>query len=330
MDKKDYEEKAKRAIMSEEGNTDNSQPQENPNPNPEYKSLGKVIPRTLKDRESTDEQIEFQKTLGYTDLLLENLPSTGRFYPIGTKISIRPANVREIRHFSTMEELNPFDVDDKLNSLLIACSRIDLGNKKGSFKDLLEEDRIYIILSIKEMTFKQGENKLTLRGKCSRCETENAYELKTNNLQYYDEDETIGKYYDENERCYVFRTKESGVIKMVPPLIGVMKTVTDYIREKEEKKEAWDKSFMQILPYIVKDWRNFDSKSIFNYEVDFQGWNIKKFNLIFSLAEKMKVGVKEELKHPCANCGEEVTIPISFPGGVKALFVDKSFPDELL
>lgn len=320
MEELSKEELAKKAILEEENSVNAEQVKP-----VEYKSLGKVIPR-----QPSNEQAEFQSNLGYTELVLNNLPSGGRFYPIGTKILIRPAAVREIRHFSTMEELNPFDVDDKLNSILVACCRIELGSKKGSHKDILEEDRIFIILSIKEMTFKQGENRLTLNAKCTKCDTENAYELKTNNLQYYTENDTIGKYYDETERCYVIRTKNSGTIKMNPPVVGVMKTITDYIREKEEKKESWDKSFMQVLPYLVKEWRGFDSKSIFNYEVDFQGWNTKKFSTVFSLAEKMKIGVKEELLHPCTNCGEEVTIPISFPGGVKALFVDKSFEDELL
>ena len=324
MAKQDYEEAAKREILSQEGEIP---PQVvHPEGVPEYKTLGKVQTRKALD----ETQSGFQDSLGYIELKLEYLPSGGRFYPQGTKILIRAATVKEIRHFSTMEELNAFDVDDKLNSILIGCCKVNLGTKMGSYKDILEEDRIYIILSIKEATFKQGENKITLAAKCTKCDTENAYDLKTNNLQYYEEDNNIGRYYSEDDRCYNIQTKTLGNIKMNPPSIGVMKVVTDYIRGKEEKREPWDKAFMQLLPYIVKEWRGFDSKMIFDYEVDFQSWGVKKFNVIYSLAEKMKVGVKEELKYPCLNCGEEVTIPISFPGGIKALFVDKSFEDELL
>jgi len=35
----------------------------------------------------------------------------------------------------------------------------------------------------------------------------------------------------------------------------------------------------------------------------------------------MKVGVKQELSYSCANCGEEVKVPIEFEGGLKSLFL---------
>lgn len=317
--RKDYEEKARKAILNEEKKEEGT-----------YKSLGKAQSPKHAKPELDDETKKITEKYGYTNLMLENLPSEGKFYPMGTTISIRSAKVQEIKHFSTIEETNLWDVDDKLNSILIACTRVDFANKKGSYKDILEEDRIYVILSIRELTFAKGENKMTLKAVCKQCDFDNSYELKTPNLQYFDENEKITKYYDEVDRVYTIQTKTLGNIKMSPPNIGVMKVITEYIREKEEAKEKWDKAFVQLLPYVVKDWRGFDKKSIFDYLVDFQGWNLKKFNLIFSLAEMMRVGVKQELLHPCENCGAEVTVPVTFPGGIKALFVDGSIDDELL
>lgn len=333
-EKKDYEEAAKRAILNEEDNL-TEEDKENVSVSKvvsekEYRSLGKAQNPKFKKPELDDETRAVSERYGYVDIKLENLPSKGRFYPIDTKISIRAAKVQEIKHFSTIEETNLWDVDDKLNSILIACTRVDFGERKASYKDILEEDRIYVILSIRELTFVKGENKMTLKGVCDSCDFENSYELKTTNLQYFDENEKIEKYYDEVNRQYTVLTKSVGTIEMSPPTIGIMKVITDYIREKEEKKEKWDKSFIQLLPYMVKDWRGFDKKVIFDYQVDFQGWSLTKFNVIYGLAEKMRVGVKQEMIHPCENCGAEVTVPISFPGGIKALFVSIELDDELL
>ena len=51
-----------------------------------------------------------------------------------------------------------------------------LPGKQMSFKDLKEEDRIFIIMAIRELTFSKGENNLVLKPVCKECNHEN--ELK--------------------------------------------------------------------------------------------------------------------------------------------------------
>ena len=58
--------------------------------------------------------------------------------------------------------------------------------------------------------------------------------------------------------------------------------------------------------------------------------NASKYSVIFRLAEKMKVGVKPELKHICPGCGTEVSAPLEFPDGIKSLFVIPDISGELL
>jgi hypothetical protein len=43
-----------------------------------------------------------------------------------------------------------------------------------------------------------------------------------------------------------------------------------------------------------------------------------------------KVGVKEKFNTICEKCHSEVTTPISFPGGIKGLFVVSDISGELL
>ena len=103
-----------------------------------------------------------QSLTGYVKLDLINFPSSGQFYREDFEIHIRAARVGEIREFSTLDEENILDVDEKLNSLLVNCTKIMYGNQRGSYRDVLEEDRIYLILSIRELTIKDGENKLMM------------------------------------------------------------------------------------------------------------------------------------------------------------------------
>jgi hypothetical protein len=288
--------------------------------------LGRV---TSHIRDKEEELKEVNERIGYINLLMSNLPSKGRFYRNDMRISIRAAKVLEIREFSTMDENSIMDVDEKLNSILNSCCRIEYGGRRGSHKDILEEDRLFIILSIRELTFANGENKLMINAKCNTCKHDNSYELRTNILQYHNTNE-YDKYYDDEYRAFKFETKSSGNIVMAPPTIGVMRSVTEYIKEKEEKKEAWDKSFLQLLPYLQREWRGFDKNSIFNANVEFNGWGPTKYSTVYRLAEKIRVGVKQELTCSCESCEGEVTVPITFPGGVKSLFIISDLSGELL
>lgn len=301
-----------------------------------YKSLGNIKERHHNYEDEDDIRLERVKSrIGYVELVQENLPSKGRFYPLDTKIYIRAASVKEVRSFSTIDETNPLDIDEKLNDILLTCTKVEMGSRRGSYKDILEEDRLFLILSIRELTFKDGENKLMLTPnkidcKSDECAMDKKYELRTKDLQCYDSDEIVEKYYSETERVFVITTRSSGIIRMAPPTIGVMRVVTDYIKKREQEKKSWDKAFLQIVPYLQRDWRGFDDKALFNLEVEYQGWNMTKYTTIFRLAEKMRIGVKQDMVHECDKCGAEVIVPVDFPGGIKSLFVISDLDIELL
>lgn len=265
--------------------------------------------------------------LGYHNVDMDSLFSKGRFYPQDTKISIRSAKVAEIRHFSTMDETNLFDIEEKLNGIVKGCARIESPTKKLSYKDLLEEDRIAIILAIRDLTFPEAENKLMLKAENSYGVTQDV-ELATQNLMGTIIPEEIEKYYDAVARCFRIQTKSSGEILMRPPSIGVMEIVTKYIKEQQESRKRWDQSFVQILPYIQLDWRGFNTKEVFNQEVAFQGWNEKKYMVMYRLAEKMKIGAQPEMEVDVD--GELVKLPLDFPGGIKSLFIISDLAGELL
>jgi len=298
--------------------------------------LGSVDPNRMKRVTADDPEIRrIQELTGYIRLDLNLLPSAGLYYRHDLEIHIRAARVGEIRNFSTIDETNPKDVDDKLNSILASCTKVKYGNQHGSYKDILEEDRVYIILSIRELTFKDGEAKLMMpvnKKNCfsSTCKKEESVELKVKNLLFQKVDSSIEKYYNEENRCYSIQTKNYGIIDMAPPTIGVMRALTDYARDKENNNSNWDKSLLAILPYLQREWRGLDEKAIFSIMVDLQGWDVSKFSLVYRIAEMMRIGIESEMVNECNTCGAEVTVPLTFPGGIKSLFIIQNIDSQLL
>lgn len=312
------EEEIKNVVTGETSNNLNDPYLENAN---KIKDLtGKEGLGNVKHMKSESE-LNSDMLLGWHPIHVEDLPSSGRFYNDGIKINIRAAKVAEIRHWSTLNERDLYDIDDKINHIIQNCTRISHEKRMLSWKDILEEDRFYIILAIRDLTFKDGENKISVSDQCPHCGTQNKFEINTSTLQKSELDEDIEKYYDPVEKLYNIKTKSYGVIKMKPPTIGVMQVVTKYIEEKQRNNAYYDKSHLQLFPYLHREWRGLKDKSIFDAEVDFQGWDEKKYMLIYRIAEKMRVGIQPELKQSCTGCAEEVTARIDFQDGIKSIFI---------
>jgi len=265
--------------------------------------------------------------LGWHLVDLEELPSKGRFYPKDMEIKIRAARVAEVRQFSTMDENNIIDIDDKLNSIVQSCVTVSASKSRVSFKDICEEDRFFIILSIRDLTFPEPENALKVN---FIAKSGNKYdiEIKRDYFNYFTIPDELEKYYDPELRGFLVKTRSYGEIFMKPPCIGIMQEVTKYIKDKQEKGINIDQSVLQIVPFISTDWRNFNQKKIFEMEVEMNGWDNTKYSLIYRLAEKMKIGIQPEMN--VAVEGEETSVPINFRDGIKSIFIVQDFSGELL
>ena len=296
---------------------------ENPT-NEEPTNLGRVNMSRFQPEEARDADFH----LGYMNLPLTSLPSGGMFYPNGTEISIRAAKVAEIRHFSTVDETNILDVDDKLNTIVEACVRITNDKKRLSYKDLCEEDRFFIILSIRDLTFPEPESMLSVDHVSKKTGEKHTIEIKKEYFQYFQIPETLDKYYNPESKSFTIETKSYGIIEMRPPSIGIMQRMTAYIKERQEKGGKVDQSVLQILPYMVSEWRGFTDKQIFDFEVEMNGWSSKKYSVVYKLVEQMKVGIQPNM---LVNIGDEwEEVPITFRDGIKSLFIVQDIAGELL
>lgn len=291
--------------------------------NANSENLGSVNMDRFKQPEAKDADV----VLGYHSIPMDTLPSAGMFYVEGTELSIRSAKVAEIRHFSTMDENNILDVDEKLNAILESCTRVTSKNKRMSYKDLLEEDRFFLILSIRDLTFPEPESQLSV-DHTDKKGNSHKIEVAKDNFTYFKVPENLDKYYDRDERTFLIETKSFGTIRMAPPTIGIMQKMTAYIKDRQEKNQNVDQSVLQIMPYMLSEWRGFTDNDIFKFEIEMNSWSNKKYSLIYKLAEQMKVGIKPDMRVQIGDDWEDV--PIGFRDGIKSLFIVQDIAGELL
>ena len=298
------------------------------------KNLGRVeLDKTIDDPELE----RIKGSMDYVNIPLDTLPSGGRFYPEGTRISIRAARVGEIREFSIINEEDPKDIRDKMTYIVSQCTKVYYGNTLGHYKDLLEDDRIVLVLKIRELTFTDGKSSIKVpvpEGACKTpgCHPQESVDFDSSKLEFLKPSEKLEKYYDPIERCYNIQTKHFGTIKLYPPTIGVTNIIADWIREQQRDNKKIDAALADILPYVIKDWRTFSEKQVFTKITELAGWSTEKFSLVLRLKDEISVGIEFEIKETCTQCGGELSIPVTFPEGFRSLFVPtiSDLGDELL
>ena len=271
---------------------------------------------------------------GYFSLDVKDFPTKGIFYPSDFKVRIKAATVKDIRTFSALDEDNPYEVDEALVDLLSNCVRVvsESSNKMGSWKDILEEDRLYVILAIKELTFAEDENTIAFPVKCESCGTENKMEIVNRNFQKRELNEKIAKYYSSEHKRFNVVTKSFGTINIKPPTIGIMRVVNKYIKHLKDNKENLKDylPFLKIVPYMVEEWRGLTIESMTNYRMEFMRWDSKKFLAFSQISELAQVSVKEEMLTYCTKCNDPIYANIQLPTGIKGLFIEQNLLDDEL
>lgn len=312
----DFEKEAKRILDEKEGIQQKKD---------EPKGLGKANSFIQAEQQTT-----VIEDIGWIRIKPDTLPSQGAFYPVGTEITIRAASAAEIRHWSTIDEEDLLSLDDALNRIVDKCCRIKFPKSMGSFKDIKEIDRFFIVFAIREYTFKKGENNLNVTFKCKKCDKHDTRTIIKEMLSYYVPAEELQPRFSEDERCFHLRLTNGEEIKLYLPTLGVMTYIKGYLREKSQNKEEYDKAFLKWAPFLFADWRILNDAVYHKLLQDSYAWSNDKISIVDWFVNQMQKTVKAELVQKCSSCGEEVTAPISFRGGVKSLFLISDISSKLL
>ena len=248
---------------------------------------------------------------------IKELPC-GDFYPSGTVFMVRPAQVREIQAYSMVDDNNFYDIVEKMNDILQSCVRVKYPDGKiGSYIEVKDQDRLFLVFLIRELTFQQG-NSLTVNSKCS-CGEDVQMELKRDNFSFHEIDEKLERYFSASTRTYHFSTVNGREFELTPPNIGLQKSFTDYILKESNEKRTPNLSFLKIIPFMLAGRTSITYEGIKAKLKEFEEIDDISFQFLNAAVGKMTFGIKE-LKKKCS-CGEEVHTDMQFPNGASGIFV---------
>jgi len=280
-------------------------------------------PRMTVAEEREARRIEIQKNLrerglGWVPVPLEDLPSGGIFYPVGTKVNVRAASGGDIRHWSMMNETEITEIDNALNYIIERCVSITYGERPGTWKDLKEIDRFYLILTIRDFTFTEGHNELKID-----VNEHTQVSVKKDNINFIEIPDNLMKYYDDKERCFVFKTKSPncGDLHFHIPSVGVTQWLKSYVERKSRAQEPFDSDFITVAPILIRDYRDLNDKTYSDLIYQTMNYGVYEWSLIAKIKRIFETSVSPKMTYTDEEEGIEKETPLNFHGGIKAIFM---------
>ena len=256
--------------------------------------------------------------LQYFNFDVKELPC-GRYYPTGTVVMVRPAQVKEIQSYSMVDDNNFYDIVEKMNDMLQSCVRLKYPDGKvTSYLELKDQDRLFLIFMIRELTFQQG-NSLAVNARCS-CGTDMQIEMARKNFVFHEFDEKLDKFFDNSSKTFRFRIANGKEYELAPPCIGIQKSFTDYIIKENAEKKTPNLAFLKIIPFMLAGRTSITIDGIKAKLQEFEKIDDISFQFLNAAVGKMTFGLKE-LKTNCVGCGMEVRSDMNFPNGASGIFV---------
>lgn len=266
--------------------------------------------------------------IGWKTVPLDSLPSQGMFYAIGTQVAIRSATVTEIRHWSTIDENDLLGVDDMLNFIIEKCCRIKVPGKPGTFKDLKEIDRFYLIFAIRDYTFKNGENRLFVTA-TDDDGVEQKVEVTKDSLDYFNPDEKLMKYYSAEGQSFDIKMKNGEAFKIFLPTLGTMAFIKSFIKQKQQSGQNFDKTFIKYAPFLFNDWKALNQANYDKSVQDSFTWSLQKISVMEKLVDLLSSSINPAIRYQTSGGGDG-RAPLNFLGGVKSIFLISNIFDELV
>jgi hypothetical protein len=270
-------------------------------------------------------------SVDYMEVDISILPSY-KFYKPGTRISIRAAKVSEIQAYSVVDDKNIVDITEKMNELLsrnVLFTHSD--GKKGTYRDLKDQDRLFILFMIREMTFSGGQ---TLRKdvQCGECSHEFYIPFRSTagqggpaTFELHETTEKINKFWNVEERCYELIHRDVAW-RLGAPTIGIQEDFFNFIKKEIQNEKKPNMSFMKVVPFLLYDRNSITEEGIKAKLKEYAGMDdLTLFQGINTLINNMTFGIKG-LVMKCPECGSEVHTEITFPGYASSFF---EIPDIL-
>lgn len=224
-----------------------------PNTQPKEPLVSTFVPKAEQPRAipKTSVIANNANSMMYEDVIISDLPM-GEFYFPGTRIQFRDLKVKEIEHFSTLDESSLIDFKDKINDILENCILYNHPDgTPGDYTNLYNGDRLWMIYMIREKTFPKGKV-LTVNVEY-KDGNESKFvdiELVRANVDIY-KNEEIMSWFSHKTKTFVLETElKEEAFNIAPPTIGLAKCFDVYLKSKVENKEPINREFFRICPYL--------------------------------------------------------------------------------
>jgi hypothetical protein len=217
-----------------------------------------------------------------------------------------------------VDDNNYYDIIEKMNEILSTCVKVKYSDGSvGSYLDLKDPDRYYLVFLIRELTFQQGTS-LTTQANCS-CGQTVTIELIRQNFLPYKIDKKLIEHFDSSTNSFVFELTNNKVFYMAPPTIGIQKSFTDYIVKEKMAKRNPNLSFLKIVPFLCVGQTTITQEELKLKLEEFQKIDNLSFQFLNSAVEKINFGIEKLTKY--CQCGLEIHTDMVFPNGPSAIFV---------
>ena len=255
--------------------------------------------------------------INYTPFDVLGFPC-GQFYPPGTLFMIRAAEVKEIQAYSMVDDNNIHDIIEKMNDILTHCVRVKYADGTvGTYLDVRDPDRFFLIFTIRELTFQKGNN-LVSKAECG-CGEELSIELIRQNFLFHKTNDLLENYFDSVDGCFVFELENGEVFKLAPPKIGLQKAFTEYIIKQNAAKKKINLSFLKIIPFLLYDRKSITEEGIEKKLNEYVNMSNDTFQFLNEAVGMMTYGISGLVSR--CGCGLEVHSEMIFPNGASGIFV---------
>jgi hypothetical protein len=143
-------------------------------------------------------------------------------------------------------------------------------------------------------------------------------------IDFVDIPEKIMKFYNPDRRCFVFNI-DGKEICMYIPSIGVNNWIKAYATQKMASREGYDEDFIMYAPMLIEDYRKLTIQEYEEMVGNARHWGHKEWSVISYVTTELASASVPKVKYKDSD-GKEVEIPLSFRGGLKAIFL---LPDPL-
>lgn len=252
--------------------------------------------------------------IGWHKIDIKTLPTAGLFYQQDLELYIRAARGEEIKHWSTMNDEEIESVNDMWNYIIEKCVDVRSNSVGASWRDLKEVDRLYILLAIRELTFVDEENNLMV----SVSEGKNI-PITKEMVHYIEIPENIMRLYSPEERCFVAKLKTGRTIKLYIPSFGVTEWLANYVRQKVAEKVNFDQDFIQYAQMLIPDYRGLTQRKYEDMVIESHDYGVQEWSVIAYIMDTLRKTLTPTFKYTMED-GTEAEVPVTFRGGVKAIF----------